>query len=106
MPIGAILLFAAATLYAKHKGVPFGDALQELNPCVACYKTTDTVVDDDSAQDLPANYSDLRLSLSHSHRSSVSSSSNRDRDNSTRSVNEDSCRCSTAVSSGGTVRVR
>ena len=104
MPIGAILLFAAATLYAKHKGVPFGDALQELNPCVACYKTTDTVVDDDSAQDLPANYSDLRLSLSHSHRSS--SSSNRDRDNSTRSVNEDSCRCSTAVSSGGTVRVR
>lgn len=101
MPIGAILLFAAATLYAKHKGVPFGDALQELNPCVACYKTTDTVVDDDSAQDLPANYSDLRLSLSSS---SVSSSSNRD--NSTISVNEDSCRCSTAVSSGGTARVR
>ena len=103
MPIGAILLFAAATLYAKHKGVPFGDALQELNPCVACYKTTDTVVDDDSAQDLPANYSDLRLSLSHSHRRSSSSSNG---DNSTRSVDEDSCRCSTAVSSGGTVRVR
>jgi len=51
MPIGAILLLTAATIYAKQKGVPVRDALEELNPCNPCLSSVD-----DSAQELPQNY--------------------------------------------------
>ena len=60
MPIGAILLIAAATVYAKRQGVPVGDAaLQALkNPwgCMVCSSTADHV--DDSEDSLPTNYGD------------------------------------------------
>lgn len=60
MPIGAILLIAAAAVYANQKGVPLRDALQELkNPwgCMVC-SSTDNV--DDSEDSLPTNCGDLQ----------------------------------------------
>ena len=75
MPIGAILLIAAATVYAKRQGVPVGDAaLQALkNPwgcMVLCSSTADHV--DDSEDSLPTNYGDDL----QQQRSSSSSNSN------------------------------
>ena len=59
MPIGAILLIAAATVYANQKGVPVRDALQESlkNPwgCMVC-SSTDNV--DDSEDSLPTSFED------------------------------------------------
>jgi len=74
MPIGAILLLTAASIYAKQKGVPVKDALEELNPClhISYYCNNSTAAVDDSAQELPQNYgyySDLRCCSSSSNSS-------------------------------------
>jgi len=102
MPIGAILLCAAATIYAKQKGVPLGDVLQELNPCVACStasnncKQSTVVVEEETDPDLPANYyRDEFLRVSRSSSSSSSSST---------ATAASSSVVATSIGSGGTVR--
>lgn len=96
MPIGAILLLTAATVYARQKGLRVGDALQQLNPCVACSASNRTTVVDDRDQDLPASYyycrSEHELRLSRSSCSTCSEAA------------AASSVVATSLGSGGTVR--